>query len=191
MGFAALGIVTLLLVALAACEALEWPFLRSPLEHTLAKALGRPVTLAEPFGVRLLGPVRVHAGEIVIGAAPGENDGHEDGGNGHGGNAGTRAAAARGGAPAHLLRASEASLVVPQATLWHLRGRKAGQPVYIESLDVAKIDLHLRRNAQGRTNWAFGALASSPAAAAASEADAARAHEAAASQLVAEQHEAA
>ncbi|MFO1288357.1 MAG: hypothetical protein U1F49_18715 [Rubrivivax sp.] len=132
-----LGIVTLLLVALAACEALEWPFLRSPLEHTLASALGRPVTLAAPRRA-VAGSVRARRRDRR--RRPGENDGHEDGGNGHGGNAGTRAAAARGGAPAHLLRASEASSVVPQATLWHLRGRKAGQPVYIESLDVAKID---------------------------------------------------
>ncbi|MBL8286486.1 MAG: hypothetical protein JNL85_00745 [Rubrivivax sp.] len=180
IGLGALGGVALLLAVVATCEVLEWPFLRSPLEHALAGALGRPVTLSGPFGVRLLGPVRVHAGEIVVGAAPSGNAANDPGSSRNAAEAGHAAAGRE--APVHLLRASDARLVVAPSTLWQLRSRKPGEPLYIESLDVAKIDLHLRRNAQGQTNWAIG-----PPAAAASERGAARAREAAASELIAEQ----
>jgi uncharacterized protein involved in outer membrane biogenesis len=114
----------------------EWSFLRAPLERQLARSLDRPVLLAPPFGLRVIGSVRVHAGQVSIGPVrPG------------------RSSPADPVADAALLEARDARLVVPYSTLWRLAwGRDRDSP-YVESLDVERLELNLARDAQGRANW--------------------------------------
>ncbi|HEY9024405.1 MAG TPA: hypothetical protein VIP05_08900, partial [Burkholderiaceae bacterium] len=59
-GLAALGVLVALVVAACVCEAVEWPFLRHPLEDKLSQILARRVTFGERFGVRLFGSIRAH-----------------------------------------------------------------------------------------------------------------------------------
>ncbi|MFP5405534.1 MAG: AsmA family protein, partial [Gammaproteobacteria bacterium] len=68
------GLILLLVLTVALCEWLEWPFLRGPLERTLSRTLGREVSLGPDFGVRLIGPIRMHDDAIVIGSPPGGPD---------------------------------------------------------------------------------------------------------------------
>lgn len=45
---AVIGRVALVVVVLAACEAAGWPFLATPVQHALSKALQREVLLNSP-----------------------------------------------------------------------------------------------------------------------------------------------
>lgn len=117
--------------ALAAGEMLEWPFLRAPLQDALAKALQRPVRLEAPFGVRLLGSVRLRAGELVVGPP------------------------ADAAAQPDLLHARAVRLELPYATLWQAVRERREQPIQIDALSVDHLEAHLLRDAEGRANWRF------------------------------------
>ena len=69
-GLGVLGVLVLLVIALCICEAMEWPFLRHPLETRLSRILDRPVAFGDQFGVRLFGSVRAHTDSMTIGPAP-------------------------------------------------------------------------------------------------------------------------
>ena len=134
------GLLILLLIGLAVCEAMEWPFLRHPLESRLSQALARPVRLGEPFGLRLLGSVRAHAGSMTIGAGP----------------AGSPALQDEQGKPRDFMHAGSIKLALGYATLYQ-QWKGDGRPLHLSLLDVDGLDLNLKRDADGRANWQFGA----------------------------------
>lgn len=131
-----LGVVLgLLLGAFAIGELAEWPILRAPLQDALAKKLQRPVQIDAPFGVRLLGSLRLRTAQLVVGPA------------------------ADGPAQPDLVRARDVRLTVPYATLWRLASGRTTQPPMIDSLSVGHLEAHLLRDAQGRANWRIGGAA--------------------------------
>ncbi len=132
-----LALLLLLVIGLAACEAARWPFLKAPLEKRLSAALGRPVTFGDSFGVQLLGSIKLHSDRIDIGDEP--------------------------PASQPLLHAENARLELPWHTViarLHDRGHAAGdEPLQVSALDVDRLDVRLRRDADGHANWQFGPLA--------------------------------
>lgn len=137
----------LLLGAAAVGEWAQWPFLRGPLERVLSRATDRAVQLGAPFGVRLLGSIRLHTAQLSIGpptnpsnAAPSLHDAQ--------------------GRPRELLRAEGAVLVLPYLTLARLVAGDSG-PLDITRLVVDRFELNLARDARGRANWHLGAPAAS------------------------------
>lgn len=137
-------LLVLLIAALAACEAAEWPFLRAPLEKRLRETLGRDVKFGGAFGVRLLGSLRVRADRIDI--------------------------ADEDPAAPPMVHAEHARLVLPwKAVLERVRAARDGgtpdAPFHVESLDVDRLQVVLHRDASGHANWQFGPLAPTPASA--------------------------
>ncbi|HEY6133904.1 MAG TPA: AsmA-like C-terminal region-containing protein [Rubrivivax sp.] len=137
-------------VALAACEWAEWPFLRAPIERAMAKALDRTVVLDPPFGVRLIGSVRVRTGSLRIGPP---TDGSPT----------WRGA---DGQALDLLNASAARLRLPYSTAWRLLRGDRDEPLEITLLDVDQLEVNLKRDATGRASWPAAASAASAASAA-------------------------
>ncbi|MET0382531.1 MAG: AsmA family protein [Burkholderiaceae bacterium] len=148
-GLGALGVALTLAVALGLCEFLEWPFLRHPLEAKLSQVLDRPVAFGDHFGVRLFGSVRAHADAMTIAPAA-------DGG---------PALVDESGKPRDFMRAGRVRLALSYRTLLD-QWRGAGVPLRVRLLDVDGLELNLKRDADGRANWQFGA--SPPAASASS-----------------------
>lgn len=134
-GWLALG-ATVLLVALG--EALAWPFLRLPAERLLAARLERQVIVGEGFGIRFIGPLRLRGDLLVVGAPP----------NGP-------AFTDKDGKPRDLVRAERFALSLPWSSLLRL-ARGSAEPLHVNSLEVARLDADLRRDADGRANWSFG-----------------------------------
>jgi uncharacterized protein involved in outer membrane biogenesis len=141
-GQAVLGLLLLLAVAFGLCEFLEWPFLRHPLEARLSQMLGRRVVFGDKFGVRLLGSVRAHTDSMTIGPAP----------------AGGPALVDDAGRPRDFMHANSVKLALSYRTL-HEQWKGTGQPLAVELLDVDGLELNLKRDADGRANWQFGAAA--------------------------------
>lgn len=148
-GLGALGLLAVLGGALAACEIAEWPFLRHPLETRLSRLLDRPVVFGEPFGVRLLGSMRAHTGSMTIGPAPANGPTLVD----------------EAGRARDFLRARGVRLALGYGTLWE-QWRGTGAPLQVRLLDVDGLELNLKRDADGRANWQFGAAAPATAASA-------------------------
>jgi uncharacterized protein involved in outer membrane biogenesis len=148
-GFGALGVLLVLVIGGAACEFVEWPFLRHPLETRLSRLLDRPVTFGDRFGLRLLGSLRAHTDAMVIGPAAGD--------------APTLLDAA--GRPRDFLRADSVRLVLGYGALYH-QWTGDGRPLQVRLLEVDGLELNLRRDAAGRANWQFGAAPSAAAASA-------------------------
>jgi uncharacterized protein involved in outer membrane biogenesis len=148
-GLLLLGVLGFLVLGVAVCEFIEWPFLRHPLERRLTQALARDVRIGPDFGVRLIGSVRAHADELVIGPgrdAPAILDDH--------------------GQPRDLMDAQHVRLALSYATIWRIwHGDAAG--LQVRRLDVDGLELNLRRGADGHANWQFGAAAAAPSAASA------------------------
>ncbi len=135
-----LGIgLALLLGAVALGEALEWPFLRAPLQDALTKTLQRPVQLDAPFGVRLIGSLRIRSAQLVIGP-PADAATQPD-----------------------FVRAREVRLTLPYATLWHAARGHTDRPPVIDVLTVEHLEAHLLRDARGGMNWRLGKTASNEA----------------------------
>jgi uncharacterized protein involved in outer membrane biogenesis len=139
-GLAALGVLVALVVALCVCEAVEWPFLRHPLENKLSQILDRRVVFGDQFGVRLFGSIRAHTDAMTIGPAP-------DGG---------PTLVDDAGKPRDFMSARRVKLALSYRTLWQ-QWRGTGQPLAVKLLDVDGIELNLKRNADGHANWQFGA----------------------------------
>jgi uncharacterized protein involved in outer membrane biogenesis len=141
-------VLAVLLGALATAEILEWPFLRAPVRDALSRALERPVQLEAPFGVRLVGSLRIRSGLLVIGPQ-----------------ADAAAATPSGPAP-DLLRAREARITLPYATVWQLWRGASDQAAMVDVLAVEHLQATLLRDAQGRVNWRLGPAKPSETAAA-------------------------
>lgn len=139
-GLAALGVLAALVVTICVCEALEWPFLRHPLENKLSQILDRRVAFGDRFGVRLFGSIRAHTDAMTIGPAP-------DGG---------PTLVDDAGKPRDFMNAKSVRLALSYRTLWQ-QWRGTGQPLAVKLLDVDGIELNLKRDADGRANWQFGA----------------------------------
>ena len=128
------SLVALLVVGVAICEAIGWPFLVGPVQRQLAKTLDRKIVLgsdpAVDSGVRigLLGSVRVQAAVIEIGAP------------------------AWSEAP-HTLVARNGRLSLGYLDLW--RAWRGG-PLHVRSLEAAELDGIFERRADGRASWQFG-----------------------------------
>ncbi len=138
-GYVAPGVLVALGVAFAACEFVEWPFLRHPLETKLAQILGRPVVFGDSFGVRLLGSIRAHTDSMSIGPAPANGPTLVD----------------DAGKPRDFMHASSVKLALGYRTLY-AQWKGAGKPIAFKLLDVDGLELNLKRNADGHANWQFG-----------------------------------
>ena len=139
-GYGVLGAVVLLVVAVCICEAVEWPFLRHPLETKLSQILDRPVAFGDQFGVRLFGSVRAHTDSMTIGPAPANGPTLVD----------------DAGKPRDFMHASNVKLALNYGTLYD-QWKGTGQPLEVKLLDVDGLELNLKRNADGHANWQFGA----------------------------------
>ena len=139
-GYGVLGAVVLLVVAACICEAVEWPFLRHPLETRLSRILDRPVAFGDQFGVRLFGSVRAHTDSMTIGPAPADGPTLVD----------------DAGKPRDFMHANSVKLALSYRTLYD-QWKGTGQPLEVKLLDVDGLELNLKRNADGRANWQFGA----------------------------------
>lgn len=128
----------LLVLVLAICEWLEWPFLRAPLERLAARGLEREVVIGDDFGLRLFGPLRLRSNRLII-ASPADGPALED----------------AAGRPRDLLRAEDLALSISYLGLFRLL-RGGEHAASIHSLDVGHLDAALARDAEGRANWKFG-----------------------------------
>lgn len=134
-----------LLLLVAVCELLEWPFLQRPLERVLSQGLAREFDLGSDFGLRLIGSVRARTDVLVVGTASRAGEA-----------AGEDSDAVEGGAAALFARAEGLRLVLPYATVLALwRGDPEAKWV-VRSLEVDRVVASLRREADGTVNWAFG-----------------------------------
>lgn len=125
----------LLLVGIAAGEALGWPFLIAPLQRLLSTQLERQVSLApEPPAasgsgsgatLRFIGGLKLQTPRLEI-AAP-----------------------AWSAAP-RLLLAEDVKLVLRYGDLWRAW---RGAPLHIARLEAATLDAVLERDAEGRVSW--------------------------------------
>jgi len=139
-GLGLLALLVVLVVAVCICEAVEWPFLRKPVETKLSQILDRPVSFGSQFGVRLFGSVRAHTDAMTIGPAPNNGPALVD----------------DAGRPRDFMRANNVKLALGYRTLWQ-QYRGTGQPIAVKLLDVDGLELNLKRNADGHANWQFGA----------------------------------
>ena len=139
-GYGVLGVVVALVVAICVCEAVEWPFLRHPVEEKLSQILARPVAFGDQFGVRLFGSLRAHTDAMTIGPAPDNGPTLVD----------------DAGKPRDFLHASNVKLALSYRTLYQ-QWKGSGQPLAVKLLDVDGLELNLKRNADGKANWQFGA----------------------------------
>ena len=140
IAFGVVGTLGVLVIAFGVCELVEWPFLRHPLEARLARILDRPVAFGDRFGVRLLGSVRAHTDTLTIGPAPANGPTLVD----------------DAGKARDFMNAKTVRLALTYATLYH-QWKGDGQPLRVKLLDVDGLELNLKRNADGRANWQFGA----------------------------------
>ena len=139
-GLGVLGVLVLLVIALCICEAIEWPFLRHPLETRLSQILDRPVAFGDKFGVRLFGSVRAHTDSMTIGPAPANGPTLVD----------------DAGKPRDFMHADDVKLALSYRALYE-QWKGTGRPLAVKLLDVDGLELNLKRDADGHANWQFGA----------------------------------
>jgi AsmA family protein len=129
-----LASIATLAIVVGACEAAGWPFLVTPVQQWLAKALDRRVVFdgdaAATGAVRigLVGSVRVAAPSLEIGAPPWSSS-------------------------PRMLVAHDVQLKLGYLDLWRAW---RGAPLNVADLEAADLDAALERSADGRTSWQFG-----------------------------------
>ena len=141
-GRGVLGLLIALVIAVGVCEFIEWPFLRGPVESRLARLLNRPVRFGDQFGVRFLGALRIRTDHLALGPPPDAGPAPLD----------------AAGQPRDLMRADGVKLALGYASLYE-QWKGTDQPLHVRLLDVDALELNLRRSADGRANWQFGAAA--------------------------------
>ena len=139
-GLSVLGVLVAVVVAICVCEAIEWPFLRQPVQRKLSQILDRQVTFGDRFGVRLFGSLRAHTDAMTIGPAP----------------EGGPTLVDDAGKPRDFMHASNVKLALGYRTLYE-QWKGTGAPIAVKLLDVDGLELNLKRNADGHANWQFGA----------------------------------
>jgi DMSO reductase anchor subunit len=65
--FGLLAFFVLLVIAVGVCEWRGWPFLRGPMERTLASKLDRDVRVGQGFSLHLLRSVRLFTDTLHLG----------------------------------------------------------------------------------------------------------------------------
>ncbi len=131
--FLGLFLLTLLII-IAVCELLGWPFLRKPAERFMASSLERQVRIDRPFQLRLIGGIRLHAGGLWI-SAPDQF-----------------------GVP-HLVDAKDVVLNLRYRDLLDI---KDGDPYLIKAIKVETISAELIRHQDGKSTWQFDKDESEP-----------------------------
>ena len=139
-GLSVLGVLVAVVVAICVCEAIEWPFLRQPVQNKLSHILDRQVTFGDKFGVRLFGSLRAHTDAMTIGPAP----------------QGGPTLVDDAGKPRDFMHATNVKLALGYRTLYE-QWKGTGAPIAVKLLDVDGLELNLKRNADGHANWQFGA----------------------------------
>ena len=134
-----LAALAIVILVLALCEAIGWPFLRGPIERALSKGLARPVEIGGDFKLHLLGAVRIRSERFVI-RAPADGPVLRD----------------AAGRPSDFLDASGVALALPYSTVLALARGRHDRPLVVSSLDVASLEVGLVRTADGAANWHFG-----------------------------------
>ena len=127
-------VLAVLVLAVILCEAAGWPFLVKPAERTLSKLLQREVLLhdaSEGRGsgarVRFFGAVKARAPVLQIAAPPWSKQ-------------------------PYFVRAEDASMHLAYSALWRAR---RGEPLDIERIEAAKLDVNAERLQDGRASWQF------------------------------------
>jgi len=136
-----IGSVAALILAIAVCEAIGWPFLVGPVERRLSATLDRRVDFGakgsanggqdgadDRTRIRLIGSVRVRAPRIEIGSPEWSQE-------------------------PYTLLAEDAYLKLGYVDLWRAW---RGEPLHIEALEAGDLDARLERRADGRATWQFG-----------------------------------
>lgn len=132
---AAAAVAALVVAALAAAEALGWPFLAGPATRYLAHKLQREVAVApNGFALHLLGGVRLDVAQLTIGNPAWSRLGP-------------------------MVQAGDAHLALRYRDLLAARG---GQPLAVAALTARTLDVRLERTVDGRASWRFGAPNASP-----------------------------
>jgi uncharacterized protein involved in outer membrane biogenesis len=141
------GFVVALILAIAICEYMGWPFLATPLEKQLTSVFKRQVSFssqvqdssttndtkgkrtssAKLFRVSFIGGFSLASSTLFI-AAP-----------------------AWSKAP-HFIQANNAKLQLRYVDIWRAY---QGQPLRIKSLQATKLDGHIIRTSDGRATWQF------------------------------------
>jgi len=123
-----LAVVVPLAIALAACEATGWTFLRGPLQNALQRAAAVPVTIEAPFQAHLLWRPRLEVGRLQVGSVFGTE------------------------APP-LLDGRRVSLAWRWRDVWRWH---RGDVLQLRALRADALDVRLERLADGRANWQLG-----------------------------------
>src|SRR5205085_11477467 len=112
------------------CEALGWPFLVGPLQHTLASKLDRRVELgdgSERPRIGLLGSVRISAHHLLVGAPPWSST-------------------------PYTFLVEDGRVRLRYRDLWH--AYRTGQ-LRIDAVGAKRMDSRFERVADGRASWEF------------------------------------
>ncbi len=127
------GLVAVLVVAIAVCEWIGWPFLRGPIERLIEKQVRRDVSFGDDFRLSLFGGLRLSSDAFRIGPPSDLPP----------------------GAPSEFVQTNDVELKLPYSTLiGPLRGSE--EPLRITSLSVAQLSANLWRGEDGKANWIFG-----------------------------------
>jgi AsmA family protein len=122
------GIIVLtLILAIAICEVIGWPFLKDPLANFMAQKLEREVRIDRPFKLRFIGGPRLTAGGLWISAPPGFD-------------------------VPHLVEAKNLELKLRYSDLFNI---KDGEPYVIKSIKADYLDARLNRKLDGKSTWQF------------------------------------
>ncbi len=116
-----------LIIAIAVCEMLGWPFLRTPVEQFASKQLERTVRIDRPFNLKLLGGVQLKVGGLFI-SAPKTFDAK------------------------HFIETKHIALDLRYSDLFKF---KETNQLRIQSLRVSQIDAQLLRKLDGSATWQF------------------------------------
>ncbi len=120
-------LISVVILAVIICEALGWPFLRTPTERFASKQLERVVRIDQPFNLKLIGGVKLDVGGLYI-STPKEFD-----------------------AP-HFIKSKNIALSLRYSDLFNF---KKSNQLRIKSLRVNQIDAQLLRRDDGSSTWQF------------------------------------
>ncbi len=114
--------------AVVICEASGWPFLRAPLETALTDWARVPVQVRDDFKLRLFLDPRLHAGQLIVGAANGFTQ-------------------------PHLLNATDVRLDLQWKDVFNAA---MGKSIIVESISARSLNILATRNASGLASWDIG-----------------------------------
>ena len=125
-------LLTILVILL--CEALGWPFLKSPLIHLMESKLERTVKIDGPFRLSLIGGIRLKAGEFRISAPTDFTN-------------------------PFLADAHGLELQLRYKDLFNI---KAGDPYLIKTIKAERMEAYLSRHTDGKSTWQFRKTPNTP-----------------------------